>query len=69
MTKYPLNHLRELEHVPSSPLALSNELWDVLSNSLSARATLESCNQETGEYRVVLQGTLEQDRWMREKGT
>lgn len=61
MTKYPVEHLRELERVPRSPLALSNDLWDVLSNSLSARVTLEACNRETGEYRVVLQGTLAQD--------
>lgn len=61
MSKYPVEHLRDLERVPRSPLALSNDLWDVLSNSLSAKVTLESCNRETGEYRVVLQGTLEQE--------
>jgi hypothetical protein len=60
MTKYPVEHLRELERTPRSPLALSNDLWDVLSNSLSAKVTLEACNRDTGEYRVVLQGTLEQ---------
>ena len=66
MKKYPVDHLRELERDPKSPLALSNDLWDVLSNSLSAKVTLESCNRDTGEYRVVLQGTLEQDAAARE---
>jgi hypothetical protein len=33
----------------------------VLSHSIASRARIEGFNYETGEYRVVLQGTLDLD--------
>ena len=51
--------LSAIERTPTSPGALSNGLWEILSSSLAAKAKVESYNWETGEYRVVVQGTLD----------
>jgi len=51
--------LSAIERVSSSPSALSSGLWNVLSHSISTRAKVEGFNLDTGEYRVVLQGTLD----------
>jgi hypothetical protein len=51
--------LNAIERTPASPQALSTGIWDVLSHSISSRARVEGFNLETGEYRIVLQGTLD----------
>ena len=51
--------LNAIERTPASPSALSTGLWDVLSHSISSRVKVEGFNLETGEYRIVLQGTLD----------
>lgn len=53
--------LNAIERTPASPHALSSGLWDVLSHSVTSRARVEGFNLETGEYRIVLQGTLDLD--------
>jgi len=53
--------LSAIERTPASPTALSMGLWDVLSHSISTRARVEGMNVDTGEYRIVLQGTLDLD--------
>lgn len=53
--------LTAIERTPASASALSSGLWDVLSHSISSKAKVEGFNYETGEYRVVLQGTLDLD--------
>ena len=53
--------LSAIERTPASPSALSTGLWDVLSHSISSRAKVDGYNLETGEYRIVLQGTLDLD--------
>ncbi len=53
--------LTAIERTPTSPSALSSGLWDVLSHSISSRAKVDGYNLETGEYRIVLQGTLDLD--------
>ncbi len=59
MPRIGLETLGTIERVPTSPAALSGGLWEVLSSSVAARAKVESYNYDTGEYRVVLQGTLD----------
>ena len=51
--------LSAIERTPASPSALSSGLWDVVSHSISSRVKVEGFNLETGEYRIVLQGTLD----------
>jgi hypothetical protein len=61
MPKMLPESLSAVERSPASPSALSSGLWDVLSHSISSRVRVEGINIETGEYRVVLQGTLDLD--------
>jgi hypothetical protein len=61
MPRMDPNALNAIERTPASPKALSSGIWDVVSHSLSTRAKVEGFNAETGEYRVVLQGTLDLD--------
>jgi hypothetical protein len=59
MSKFQVRDFRSLEEAPSSPETLQVKVGDMLVNSTHARVKVESLNRETGEYRVVLQGTLE----------
>jgi len=59
MLEYSVDELPMLERTPQSPQRLCDQLWGVLSHSVVARVKVESCDRETGDYRVVLQGTLE----------
>ena len=59
MPKIQPTDLSAIERVPVSPGALSQGLWEVLRNSVVSKAKVDSFNWETGEYRVVLQGTLD----------
>jgi hypothetical protein len=59
MSRFKLTDLSSLEKSPTSPLTLRNKLGEMLFNSTTAAATVEVVNKETGEYRVVLQGTLD----------
>ena len=61
MPRMDPNALNGIERTPASPKALSMGIWDVVSHSISTRAKVEGFNAETGEYRVVLQGTLDLD--------
>jgi len=67
MPRMDPNALNAIERTPASPSALSTGLWDVLSHSISTRARVEGYNAETGEYRVVLQGTLDLDETSKQK--
>ena len=51
--------IQRIERSPTSPAALTNELREVLNSSMTTKAKIESYNWETGEYRIVLQGTLD----------
>jgi hypothetical protein len=59
MSRFKLSDLSTLEKSPTSPLTLRNKIGEMLFNSTQAVATVEVVNKETGEYRVVLQGTLD----------
>ena len=61
MPRMASDRLNAIERSPASPSALSSGIWDVLSHSIASRARIEGFNYETGEYRVVLQGTLDLD--------
>jgi len=59
MPKIQPTDLSAIERAPTSPAALTQGIWEVLSNSVATKAKVDSFNWETGEYRVVLQGTLD----------
>jgi hypothetical protein len=67
MPRVDPNALSAIERTQMSPKALSTGIWDVVSHSISTRAKVEGFNAETGEYRVVLQGTLDLDETSKQK--
>jgi hypothetical protein len=59
MSRFRLQDLNTLEVSPTSPATLRDKLGALLVHSVNAAAQVESVDRETGEYRVVLQGTLD----------
>ena len=58
MARFHVHDVRSLENAPASPASLRSKIGEMILNSANPRARVESLNTETGEYRVVLQGTL-----------
>ena len=61
MPRFRLQDLPSLEASPTSPATLGAKVGDLIVHSVSAVAQVEMLDRETGEYRVVLQGTLDLD--------
>ena len=61
MSRFRLQDFPNLEQSPTSPGTLQRKLGDLLVHSVSAAARVEMVDRETGEYRVVLQGTLDRE--------
>jgi hypothetical protein len=61
MPRFRLQDLPTLEASPTSPAALKAKIGELIIHSVSAAAKVEMLDRETGEYRVVVQGTLDQD--------
>jgi len=59
LTRFRLEDFPLLEKSPTSAASLRAKIGEVLFSSTSARACIESVNPQTGEYRIVLQGTLD----------
>lgn len=59
MAHFNMQDLHHLEDAPKSPGSLSASLSNMIHNSTACRAVVDSINAETGEYRIVLQGTIE----------
>jgi len=51
--------LSAIERTPASPASLTRGVGELLGNSVTAKAKVDAYNWETGEYRIVLQGTLD----------
>jgi len=62
MTRFRLDDFSLLETAPTSAAALHAKLGEMLISSTSARVRIESVNPQTGEYRIVLQGTLDTEK-------
>ncbi|MGH7731858.1 MAG: hypothetical protein ACRENJ_11485 [Candidatus Eiseniibacteriota bacterium] len=59
MPRISPTNLSAIERTPASPAALTRGVAELLGNSVAAKAKVDAYNWETGEYRVVLQGTLD----------
>jgi len=59
MPRINLTDLSAIERSPASPASLTRGVGELLGNSVTAKAKVDSYNWETGEYRVVLHGTLD----------
>ena len=65
MPRFRIEDINSIEKTPTSPANLRNKVTEMLYNSTVARVKVEVVNPDTGEYRVVLQGTLdrEESKW------
>ncbi len=61
MTRFRIHDLKGLELKPASPGVMRSKLSEMIVNSTVCRAKIESINSETGEYRIVLQGSLDKE--------
>ena len=61
MARFRIQDIRTIEKSPTSPGTLKHKLGEMLVSSHSAAAKVEGFNLETGEYRIVLQGTLDKE--------
>lgn len=67
MSKFHIQDLRAIENGSNSPSVLRSKIGEMLLSSAATRAKVENLDPETGEYRVVLQGTLEREATRREE--
>ena len=51
------NQIRQIESTPPNPKAMYSALGNIVNNSSTCRAKVESVDANTGEYRIVLTGT------------
>ncbi len=63
MPRFQIHDIQSLEHSPTAPGTLQNKLSELIFSSHRCMAKVEAINPETGEYRVVLQGTLDKDEF------
>ncbi len=61
MTRFTYNDFRTIERCPTSPSYLQTQISNLVYSSMNTKAKIETVNPETGEYRIVLQGTLDMD--------
>ena len=61
MSRFRIHDLKSLEMAPTSPGAMKSKVGEMIVNSTVCRARVESINPETGEYRIVLQGSLDRE--------
>jgi hypothetical protein len=61
VARFRIEDINSIEKVPTSPANLRNKVTEMLYNSTVARVKVEVVNPDTGEYRVILQGTLDRD--------
>jgi hypothetical protein len=61
MTRFGIQELNALESGHNSPGMLRDRVGEMILNSTVCRAKVETLNPDTGEYRVILQGTLDRE--------
>ncbi len=61
MPRFRIQDLQALEIAPTSAGSLRSKVGEMIVNSTNFRAKVDSVNQETWEYRIVLEGTLDKE--------
>jgi hypothetical protein len=61
MTRFMYNDFRYLERTPTSPSWLQTHITNLVYSSVNSKAKVETVNPETGEYRIILHGTLDME--------
>ena len=62
MARFRVQEVQSLVHDPGSPAKIQSTIGEMILSSTVCRAKVETLNAETGEYRVVLQGTLDREK-------
>ncbi|MFQ5701731.1 MAG: hypothetical protein ACE5HU_07805 [Acidobacteriota bacterium] len=68
MARFRVQDIKTLEKSPTAPGTLKNKLGEMLISSINATAKVEGLNLETGEYRIVLQGTIDKEETKFDEG-
>ncbi|MFQ5651613.1 MAG: hypothetical protein ACE5IY_16880 [bacterium] len=61
MSKLRFKDLEKMNMTKLSGASLKKQISDMLASSSQCKAILETINQDTGEYRIVLQGIIEKN--------
>jgi len=61
MSRFRIQDLQSLERSPTSPGSLRLKIGELLVQSVNAVAEVEMIDRDTGEYRIILHGTLDLD--------
>ena len=61
MPRFRIHDLKALEVAPASPGSMRTKVGEMIVNSTLCRAKVEAINPDTGEYRIILQGTLDKE--------
>lgn len=61
MPRFRIQDIHSLENSPTSAGSMRSKFGELILNSTVCRAKIEGINAETGEYRVILQGTLDKE--------
>lgn len=62
MKRFVVPDMHQLEKAPTSAGTMRNKFSAMIDSSITCpRVKVDSLNMETGEYRIVLQGTLDKD--------
>ncbi|MFQ5717922.1 MAG: hypothetical protein ACE5IK_00095 [Acidobacteriota bacterium] len=61
MARFRIQDVHTVENAPTSPGSLKTKIGEMIFSSTTCRAKVDAVNPETGEYRVVLQGTLDKE--------
>jgi len=56
-----MQDIRSVERTPTAPGTLRSKIGDLLISSVNCTARVDALNMETGEYRIVLQGTIDKE--------
>ena len=66
MARFRINDIHTVEAAPTSPATLQSKIGEMILSSTTCRAKVEAINSDTGEYRIVLHGSLDKDDFPRE---
>ncbi len=61
MPRFRIQDLHTVENAPTSPASLRTKVGEMILSSTACRAKVEAINSDTGEYRIILQGTLDKE--------
>ncbi len=62
MSRFRIDDFSMLETAPTSAASLRSKLGEMLLSSTIARVKVETANTRTGEYRIIMQGTLDLEK-------